>query len=195
MRLYMTSARPRVFPLILCILLICLATSCRNVVENGLTEMATSFPFNLMLQEQDLPPGWSWAGGTAPDVPDANSRVGSFRVSNDPKDINLLVTDQLTVYPNETAAQQAYASWERDWFLETYGRPPDAQFVPRDSHDQFRLGCLWRIENTQTVGPCTYLQQHKQFISLVTANLDGQRFTLSQFETALQRRDARLSSR
>ncbi len=194
MRLYSTFARSRVFLLILCILIISLATSCRGAVESSLTEAAKSFPFDLLLHEPDLPPGWHQMRGPSPDVPGADSRLVEFRVSNKPEDINLLISQQLTIYPSEEAAHQAYTSWEQEWFWDDR-RPPVAQFVPHDSSDQFRLGCHYNNERPEFIGVCTYLQQHKQFVSLIIGHPDGERFIFSQFEAVLKRADERLGSR
>jgi len=75
--------RTRLLFLPICLCVLGLTVSCANQIYNGLTEMAKSFPFDLLMQPQDLPAGWFVVGGSAPDITGGKSRVVSLRVSRD----------------------------------------------------------------------------------------------------------------
>ena len=173
----------------LCLYLLWLAMACTLVPA----DTSTDFPFNLLMTSEDLPTGWGRAGGEAPEVPGAVSRLVSFAGSTDPRQEYVLVKHQLTVYSSDDGATNAYPEWEGTWFpTQTWQRPAEAAFAPVDSTDQFRFACINVKINDSPVMTCTYLQQHHNLISLVLVNIDGKTITLQQFEQALKRVDERL---
>jgi len=158
-------------------------------------DTSTDFPFQLLMTPEDLPAEWGRAGSEAPEVPGAISRLVGFTGSTDPQQEYLLVKHQLAVYPSEQAGKDAYSMWEQKWFPTiTWQRPPEASFEPRDPSDQFRFACINVKINGFPIMTCTYLQQHRNLVSLVLVNVDGKAITLEQFEQALKKLDERLQS-
>jgi hypothetical protein len=105
----------------------------------------------------------------------------------------LLVTHELSVYPDEELAKKAYPTWETGWFpTSTWTRPADAQFAPMDSKDQVHFACISTTGNLGPLLSCRLLQRHKRLISLVLVNIDGKTLTLAQIEEALRRMDERM---
>ncbi len=176
------------FLLGICFILFFTLSACLNVPIKSYND----FPFDAMMVVQDLPPGW-FDKSRFPeslDVSGADSMGRIFMYSNDPQKEYMSVKHQLVVLPNEESARNAYPRWERESFpVPTWERPKEAQFVPKDANDQFRLGCLW---GTHPYSMCRYLQQHSKLISLVLVNIDDQSISLAQFEAALKRVDERL---
>jgi hypothetical protein len=152
--------------------------------------MQADFPYNAMLSLQDLPPGWFKEGSSVPTVPGATARTFGFQ-SKENHSIN--ISDNLYVYSDEPSAESAYRQMEPAEFpVSDWKRPPEATFVPGDSRDQFRFVCLDFLVNGSPVLACTSLQQHRNLISLIYVNIDGQGITLTQFEQILKLRDQRL---
>ncbi len=159
------------------------------------TTPAAQFPFDLMMQVSDLPSSWFYDVSQFPNEDGANSRLRDFRASKDPQLGYLLTSHELSVYPDEQAAKNAYPRWETRWFpTNAWKTPEDARFAPKDPNDQFRFACISATVNAAPILSCRYLQRHKSLLSLVLTNIDGQALTLPQFEGALRRLDERMQS-
>jgi hypothetical protein len=143
---------------------------------------------DLMLSIFDLPAGWNHDKGVEnPKVPGANARIDQFLYS--PHQDWLVISHEVAIYQSADAAKVAYVEWEGTWFPVVGGwrRPDEATFVPSDSRDLYRLGCI----DFRTYRSCGLLQQHGRLLSLALVNVDPPAITLEQFEAAMTRVDQR----
>ena len=165
------------------VLLFCLLMTACNTRE--------SVSHDLMLSIFDLPEGWNHDKGVDnPKVPGANARVDQFHYS--PHQDWLVISHEVAIYQTADAAKAAYFEWESTWFPEVgeWRRPDEATFVPSDSGDLYRLGCI----NFRNYRSCRLIQQHGRLLSLVLVNIDPPAITLQQFETTMTRVDQRFQS-
>jgi hypothetical protein len=149
----------------------------------------SDFPYELMLQPSDLPPGFIRTGGSFPQVEDGYSHLVGF--SSNPEEIATGIGHQITIYPDFDASKAHFSDWEKEWFTPAW-HEPSATFSPLDSDDKFRLACMDVQFNGKPSRSCTYLQQHNNLIILVYGNMDDKVFTYDQFIEMLGRLDARL---
>ncbi len=165
-------------------------TACASMFNGS---SSAEFPFDLMMQVDDLPSGWFNNGGSFPDEPGADSRLSAFAKSEDSQFGYRHVIHELSVYSSEELAKKAYPAWETEWFpTNTWKRPAEARFAPKDPNDQVRFACVPVSVNLADVLSCRHLQRHKQIISLILAEIDGKALTLVQLEEALERLDERM---
>lgn len=166
-----------------------IATGCSLLFQSQYSE----FPLERELQRSDLPSEWYRLGGVFEEVEGAEF---SHRVAYGPNEDKtfLGITQILTIYPQSEIAVQQYSHWEEEWFpTEAWRKPSDFGFSPLNSEDQSHLACHSLSINGVPILSCGYLQQHAQFISLILANIDGQRVTKETFVSALEAQDIRLN--
>ena len=151
----------------------------------------TSFPTYLMMNAQDLPGHWKVNSFTKMDVENAESYNIEFSKPSIGT-LPLLVQHQLSVYQTIDAAKQAYPEWEKQRFPTTDWKTPDGViFQPKDKNDLFRIACISEKIDGQPMLFCGYLQQHKNLITLVSAQLDDKNLDLQQLISALEISDIR----
>ncbi len=152
------------------------------------------FPSNLPMMPQDLPKGWTRGGVYFDEVPNAQDIKVAYVGSPNPKESHILVTHQLAVYETDLDAENEYPKWEDKWFSTDKLIPPEGwSFQPQDDSDPFKFGCLNQTINEKPFLVCRYLQRHKNAISLVLANLDGETLNLEQFANTLTSLDVRMN--
>jgi hypothetical protein len=173
-------------------LIVLLFTAC------SLTEQAgqAGFPTDLLLKQQDLPDGFTRKEYvTVSDIPDATEALAiGFVVPDGSQFPPIRVSQRLAVYIDETTAQKAYPDWEKGLFpVDDWKTPDDFHFKPADAGDLYRFGCMLGYFNGKDFIGCSYIQQHKNIISEVLANLDGTVLKLEDVEKTLANLDARMS--
>ena len=145
---------------------------------------------NYEIGINDLPPGWKLTSDfwTIEDF-EGQSHVVAYGIDSEK---NLKLVQTLFFYPDETHAKAAFPQLYATWFPSAWGKWPGANFIPSNPKDQYRFVC----QNQEFADPiltCISLQMHKQFISLVDANMNPQSLTLAQLDGVLKAVDDRLN--
>jgi len=144
------------------------------------------------MNAQDLPEHWKVNSFTKMDVENAESYNIEFSKPSTGT-LPLLVQHQLSVYQTVDAAKQAYPEWEKQWIPTTdWKSPTGVVFQPKDINDLFRLACYSGKVDGQPILFCSYLQQHKNIITLVLAQVDDKNLDVQQLVNALEILDIRL---
>jgi hypothetical protein len=158
-------------------------------------QQTIEFPSEAMLTIRDLPKGWHRESiDFDQEVPNAESITVYFVGSTNPRESHILVSHQLSAYVDEESAQSAFPEWQEKWLSsESWKQPENWAFTPKDSDDIIEFGCLNQTINEKRFTVCTFLQLHKNLISLVLANIDGETLTIPEFEEAMKILDARLN--
>jgi hypothetical protein len=154
------------------------------------------FPTDLLLKQYDLPRGFQRKEFLSVDVPNAEALAIGYVVPDGSKFPGVRVSHRLAMYADEQSAQAAYPGWEKELFpVDEWKTPDDFDFKPTDSDDLYRFACMPGYFDGQDYILCRYVQQHKNMISDVMANLDGQFLKLEDVEKLLASLDARLSQK
>lgn len=147
----------------------------------------TDFPFEeVLVVKADLPDNWKW---WANDWIERN--VYSVKYESDE---GILLTHQVGVFSSKETAEIAYDEWEEKWFTGGWQPRAEAVFIPDNSQDQYRYACIDVIANGKLKSPCTFLQQHNRFVSLVLIGIDGESITFDEFNQLLQALDDKLNA-
>lgn len=147
------------------------------------------FPYDLMLQSNDLPAGFVRTGSSFPEVTGGFSHLVGF--SSNPDSIGKGISHQITVYPDIDSAKESLSKWENEWLTEAW-IIPTAVYTPKDTEDQYILKCMDVQIDNQPSQSCTFLQQHNNLIILVLANIDNTVINYDQFIHMLRNLDRRL---
>ena len=154
------------------------------------------FPTDLLLKQQDLPSGFQRKEFIPVDVPNADALAIGYVVPDGSKFSGVRVSHRLAMYADEQSAQAAYPDWEKELFpVVEWKNPEDFDFKPTDSDDLYRFACMPGYFEGRDYILCRYVQQHKNMISDVLANLDGRFLNLEDVEELLASLDARLSQK
>lgn len=168
------------------VLLMALMSGC------AIEPMAPSdFPYDLMLQESDLPQGFVRTGGSFPDTPDAFVHIVGY--SSNPGKIGSGISHQVAIYPDVETAKTAFSIREGEVFTDVWLEPSNT-YIPLDSNDASILKCMNVQIEDKISQSCRFLQQHNNFIILVLANIDSKVINFNQFIEMLQKLDSRLPS-
>ena len=147
--------------------------------------------FPLFVELSDLPSGWKRGEATIEKVEGAISRTYGFRGSDDPDKLYVNVSQQLTIYPDVTAAVAAYPGWVHREFPASDWKPP-LRLAFRSRADQFDLRCISFSPSGGMVS-CRALGRYGDVIALIYANVfDDKWLTFADFERLLDRADERL---
>ncbi|MBT3315047.1 MAG: hypothetical protein HN390_10585 [Anaerolineae bacterium] len=151
----------------------------------------SDFPYDLMLQASDLPQGYVRMGGSFPQIESAFSHIVGY--DTNPEIAGGGISHQITIYPSQNLAIENFPSWENEWITNAWVEPANTH-KPANTNDLSVLKCLdIQIENNPTQS-CTYLQQHKNLVILVLANIDSKNMNFQQFLDMLENLDTRLPS-
>ena len=180
-----------------------MATRCRPFVRSILivaiavaagscsTRQSTYFPIELQIRSSDVPDPLIFQSDHYLVGEGRVTWTGSYGFGGD--DL-VAVKHELTLFENDTAAQEAYSE-EVDKLFPTASWLPehDFAFSPVDRNDQSRFACLPASPRPGGLRSCALIQQHGEFISIVRANIDGSRLTFQDVERAIVGIDSRLT--
>jgi len=183
-----------IFLLILPLMSACSANNRQDFPNDPLLK-DSDFPTDLLLKDSDLPDRFSRKEFVrVNDIPNANVLAIGFVVQDGSQFPGLRVSHKLAVYADEKSAQTAYLDWEKETFpVDDWKSPDDFHFKPGTSGDLYRFGCMPGYFNGKDFILCRYIQQHKNMLSRILANLDGHVLKLEDVEKTLAELDARLS--
>lgn len=150
------------------------------------------FPYDLMVNDLDLPAGFKPSGEeyTTPD----NSISFEVSYANPNNKFGALFKHSITIYTDEKTAKAAYATWADKWFNEYYVTPTKMRFKPKSPEDVYQIGCYSESINGVPSQSCRFLQLHNNLIILAITNINSDNISFSIFDEILQKLDARLPS-
>jgi hypothetical protein len=163
--------------------------SCMNIER-----VPPGFPYERMLSRSDLGAGWNVEQDSFHPVPDA---VASYSITFRRADGEGLSTpflgDQLTVYPNSQKAQASVDGWVADNIPVAVGSAAQVHFEPSHSADTVVDGCRTLTIDSVPYLTCAHIQQHENLVLYVRGMMDGDTFSISEYEGILHTLDTRLS--
>lgn len=149
-----------------------------------------TFPFELMIDLDDLSNDYRFNDGDYPDVEGAISYVAIYgRLS---KELGASISHQLIIYPDSEAAARNFSAWEDEWFPYDWIPIEGSTFKPHNSEDLYLLKCLPADLESWGQG-CRYLQLHGNLIILVETTINEEKnMSFGEFNEILRKLDARL---
>lgn len=157
---------------------------------NSVSNSEKGFPFDLMVNIDDLNYQFRYSFGELPKIDGA---VSDFVVySNKSNEEIAFVSHQITIYADTEIAKKEFENWDKEKFTSSYTETPDLIFVPRDTSDKFIIRCKGETINNTPSYSCKYLQQHKNLIIYIVTHINSVNITFTEFSDLLQKLDARL---
>ena len=149
------------------------------------------FPYELMLQSSDLPQGFVRTGGSFPEEEGMFTHIVGY--SSDPDRVGKGISHQVRIYPDADLAKSSFPDWVNIWPADAWNEP-DITYVPQNPEGQYSLRCRNVEINGKPSTSCTYIQQHKNLVIIILANVDSEIINYQQFLDMLESLDSRLPS-
>ncbi len=139
------------------------------------------------LKIDDLPKGWQFTGRSW----STDYGGDSYTVTYEFDDHNFL-SHTISMFPNESQAEQGYEKWNNEWFDVT--QPwSEATYSPLNPKDDYKFECL-RLSPESSIFGCRYLQRHNEKISFVRISLDNTALTFAGLNKVLGILDERVNT-
>jgi len=174
--------------LILAMLMSLFISSCGESLD--LSEF-TAPVARITLRPADLPDGWVFASEYYNKEMGGINYVVGYQFGD--KDTSLSISHELTTYKDVEAGKTAFVEWYRKWFNQYWLPMQNFHFQPTDLDDLYRYGCMSSLMNNLPITSCTFLQQHRQVVSLILVDTDRKAMTFDQMLKILQNIDNRLN--
>ena len=104
------------------------------------------------------------------------------------------IEQQLIVYPGDAAAKEGFEEYKNYMFVDAWSVPPEADFSPSLSEDQFQFMCTDRELDHVMMKNCFILQQHGKYVSAVGVQM-GEPLTFEVVNGILRKIDGKLGGK
>jgi len=154
-----------------------------------ITKTRLTFPFDLMIGQDDLPEGFVYQDNQYLEMEEATSRsiTDNGGASHPEKHFH----HQIEIYPDAKAARKGYETWKEQNTTDGWTVPAELSFQPADLEDHY---CFFCLQGTHEHGQkCKWLQLHKNLVIHIDVVInDEAQISLAAFTTILGNLDARL---